>query len=106
MKRILSFLVILQFCILSISAQNVIHGTVISSDDEEPLISARIVLPDGQMAAMTNAEGKFTITLPSKVKQITVSYTGFESKTVEAKDGMRILLAPSSVAMDEVMVVT
>lgn len=105
MKRTLSFLLILQFCILSICAQNVIHGIVISSDDDQPLINARIVVPGGQVAALTNAEGKFTITLPSKVKQITVSYTGYETKTIEAKDGMRIQLTPSSVAMNEVMVV-
>lgn len=105
MKRTLSFLFILQFCILSICAQNVIHGIVISSDDDQPLINARIVIPGGQVAALTNAEGKFTITLPSKVKQINVSYTGYETKTIEAKDGMRILLTPSSVAMNEVMVV-
>lgn len=105
MRRLFLFLFAVQMNILCVCAQSVIHGTVVSSDENEPLSGASVLLATGKLAALTSADGTFTVMLPAKVKQITVTYAGFESKTVDAKDGMRIMLTPSAEMLGEVMVV-
>lgn len=105
MNRFLLFLFAVQLNVLAVCAQTVIHGTVLSSDNQEPLVGASVLSPSGKALGITDIDGAFNVTIPAKTKQITVTYTGYENKTVDAKDGVRILLSPSSELLEEVMVV-
>jgi TonB-linked SusC/RagA family outer membrane protein len=53
---------------------------------------------------LTDVNGKFSLTLPEGKKSLTVSYLGFESKTVAAKNGMRVFLKTDATALEEVVV--
>lgn len=105
MKRFQLFLFVVLLNAVSVCAQTIIHGTVVSRDEQEPLAGASVLLPNGKLLTLTSADGSFTATLPAKTKQITVSYIGFDNQTVTPKDGMRILMVPSSELLEEVMVV-
>ena len=54
---------------------------------------------------LTDVNGRFSLTLPAGSSQITVSYVGYESQTLQAKNGMRVFLKPDSKMVDEVIVV-
>lgn len=105
MNRFLLFLFAVQLNVLAVCAQTVIHGTVLSSDNQEPLVGASVLSPSGKALGITDIDGAFNVTIPAKTRQITVTYTGYENKTVDAKDGVRIHLSPSSELLEEVMVV-
>ncbi len=73
-----------------LQAETVLSGTV-SDDFGEPLAGASVVLADSvnQFGAMTDAEGKFRLTLPFMAtgrEHITFSFVGFEDVRRSLKD--------------------
>ena len=74
-------------------AQNItVHGTVLSSADDEPLIGASVVADgNGLTGVTTDLDGNFTITIPDGSSLI-ISYVGYKPKTVKAESQMTILL--------------
>ena len=107
MKKLFLLLAAIVTLALSAQAQNHTYsGTVLSSADDEPLAGAS-VKPVGGIATsgvMTNADGMFTITLPASVKQVTVSYVGMKSATVNLSDNMKIYLDNDTKVLDQVVV--
>ncbi len=63
-------------------AQNIIvHGTVVSASDQEPLIGASVVCGvEGPGGVATDLDGNFEITVPEGANLI-VSYIGYKTKT-------------------------
>ena len=82
-----------------------INGTVLD-EHHEPLIGATIaLLSDTKNGVATDIDGHFTLKVP-KGSKIKVTYLGYESVVVKAKDGMTITLKPSdNVLLGEVCVV-
>lgn len=106
MKRtILSTLLLLMMAIMA-QAQNItVHGTVVSSVDQEPLIGASVVCGiEGPKAVATDIDGNFEIIVPEGAN-LTVSYVGFKTKTVMAQPKMTIALDEDNEVLDEVVVV-
>ena len=58
-----------------------------------------------QVGMLTDVNGRFSLTLPAGSSQITVSYVGYETQTLQAKNGMRVFLKPDSKMVDEVVVI-
>ena len=83
-------------------AQTKVTGTVISGEDNQPIIGATVLVQGQKAGTVTDADGHFTINVPSG-KKIVVSYIGLESQTVTPKNGMTITLQPSA-ALEEVVV--
>ncbi len=54
---------------------------------------------------LTNVNGQFSLTMPAGKTLITVSYLGYESQTIKAKNGMRVFLKSDASSLDEVVVV-
>ena len=104
-KRLTLFFVSLFLCVGTALAQTKITGTVLSQDDGQPIIGAAVQVIGTQTGSLTDVSGKFTISLPAGKNAIKVSYLGFESKEVIAKNGMRIFLKSDAAALDEVVVV-
>ena len=73
-------------------AQTKVTGTVISQEDGQPIIGAAVQVEGTKTGMLTDVNGKFSLTLPEGKKQIRVSYLGYEAKTVDAKNGMRVFL--------------
>lgn len=62
-KRILTLLTLMLAMFMTVSAQvTKITGTVISSDDGEPIVGATVTVKGTKSMTVTDAEGKFTIT--------------------------------------------
>lgn len=102
------FNLVLFFMLMSIGwmiAQTKVSGIVISADDGEPIIGATIKVKGTQLGTVTDADGEFTINVPNKSSMLQFSYVGMESKTEQAKTSMRVILNPTTQALDEVMVV-
>lgn len=90
---------------MSASAQNrTYQGTVLSASEGEPLAGAA-VKPVGQnTGVLTDIDGKFTLSVPASVKQVTVSYVGFEPMTVNLASNMVVKLKESNTVLDQVVV--
>ena len=104
MKKI-SLLMVLMALFMSVTsfAQG-IKGTVID-ENGEPVIGATIVdKVNSQNAAITDFDGRFTINVNAG-KTIVVSYIGYETQELAAKNGMTVRLQPDNKVLDEVVVV-
>ena len=104
-KRLTMFMISLFLCVGSALAQTKISGTVLSQEDGQPIIGAAVKVDGTQIGMLTDVSGRFSLTLPAGKNQITVSYLGYESKTVQAKNGMRVFLKADAKLVDEVIVV-
>lgn len=94
------------FCSLgSALAQTVIHGTVTSKDDNEPITGATVRVVGHNVGAATDIDGKFTINLPAGATMLSVSYVGMHTQEVQARDGMTVQMVSSAKAIDEIIVV-
>ncbi len=63
-------------------AQKVITGIVSSAKDNEPLISASVIVEKTTIGTTTDIDGKYSITVPNDAKNLLVSYTGMKTKVV------------------------
>lgn len=88
-------------------AQNrTVKGTVISSEDNEPLIGANVVVVGNTgIGASTDLEGNFTLSVPANAKQVKVSYSGMITKQVNISNVMKIVLDPDAKLLEQVVVV-
>ena len=85
-------------------AQTQISGTVVSSEDGEPVIGASIRVIGTNTGTMTDANGRFTLSAPAG-SRLEISYIGMQNKTVKAASKMNITLDSNDKTLDEVMVV-
>ena len=113
MRKQLILLTLLLLATVGLSAQErVITGVVTDgamADDYLP--GATISIVDGSKhvsdGTVTDIEGKFTLRITDKVKQITVRYLGYETKTVnivDGKDHYVVALTSDAKQMKEVVV--
>ena len=103
-KRLTMFLAALFLCMGTAMAQTKVSGTVLSQEDGQPIIGAAVKVDGTSTGMLTDVNGRFSLTLPEGKNSITVSYLGYESKTVQAKNGMRVFLKSDATALDEVVV--
>ena len=103
-KRLMMFLAALFLCVGTALAQTEISGTVISSEDKQPVVGASILVVGTQMGTVTDVDGNFKLSAAAGSKLV-VSYIGMNSKTVTAAPNMKITLDPEDKKLDEVVVV-
>lgn len=101
-KRLMMFLAGLFLSLGMAFAQTKVTGTVISQEDDQPIIGASVLVQGQRSGTVTDVDGKFTISVPSG-KKITISYIGMEPQTVTPKNGMTVTLR-SSAELQEVVV--
>lgn len=104
MKRL--FLVLFTLCsIVTLYAQSkTVKGQVVYAGDNEPLIGATVIPVGGGQGVATNLDGEFTLTIPEKVKLITVSYVGMATQQVQVTQNMVIKMQNQENQLDEVVV--
>ena len=102
-KRLSTLLACLILFVGEVFAQNVISGTVVSQEDDQPIIGASITVEGSRAGTVSDAQGRFSLSVP-KGKKIIVSYLGMQSQTVTAKPGMRVVLANDDKTLGEVVV--
>ena len=101
MKKLFLLLMAVMLTTVTGLAQ-VIHGTVVSAADDEPLVGASIVTK-GSGATVTDIDGKFAIHVAPGT-EITVSYVGYATQTLPAAEGMVVKLAQADNVLNDVVV--
>lgn len=86
------------------TAQTKITGVVISSDDGQPVIGATVLAKGTKVGTVTDAEGRFSLTVPQSGKILQISYVGMESMEVAVKPNLRIEMKIDARQMEEVVV--
>ncbi|SJZ84541.1 SusC/RagA family TonB-linked outer membrane protein [Porphyromonas cangingivalis] len=107
MKRITLLFAFLMMSMGMVLAQSQVEvsGTVISAEDNQPIIGATVRGKTSKKGDRTNIDGKFKFTVPANEKIIVVSFVGMRTQEVTIGKGLIIKLHPDSEQLDEVMVV-
>jgi TonB-dependent starch-binding outer membrane protein SusC len=109
MKKVLkAFLMILFLitCTSGIFAQRTVTGTVLDTD-KQPVVGANVVVKGTSTGAITDINGKYSISVPSASSIIVVSFIGYISQEVVAGNNPVIdfTLETSALALDEIVVI-
>lgn len=85
-------------------AQIDVSGTVISADDNEPIIGASVLVSGGAASkgTVTDVDGNFKLNVPNGTKLV-FSYVGMKSQTLPATANMKVVLRPEA-QLQEVVV--
>lgn len=90
---------------VNVMAQNhTITGVVVDAATDEPLMGASVLPAGSSNGVATDMDGKFTLSIPASVKEVTVSYIGYTSVTLPVQANMTIKLQPTSTLLDQVVV--
>ena len=103
-KRLMMVLACMLLSLGTVLAQNQIKGTVISSEDGQPIIGATVKVVGTNNGTVTDANGQFSLNARNGAA-LEVSYVGMTTKKVNASPNMKISLDPDNQMLDEVMVV-
>ncbi|MBL7736277.1 MAG: TonB-dependent receptor [Chitinophagaceae bacterium] len=88
-------------------AANIVVEGIVSSSDGVPLVGASVKLKGTALGTVTDAQGRFSLSLPEKGGTLTISYVGYQSFEIAVTKDQVIqarLVALES-AIDEVVVV-
>ena len=85
-------------------AQNKINGVVTSAEDGQPVIGASVTVSGTKTGAVTDVDGKFSLTTKEKNPMITISYVGMVTQKLRGTQNMRIVLRPDAQTVSEVVV--
>ncbi|MEL7162447.1 MAG: mucoidy inhibitor MuiA family protein, partial [Bacteroidota bacterium] len=78
---------------------------VVTDENGEPLIGASIFTPGMSTGTVTDLDGRYSIQVPASTRELTVSYTGFNSQQVLIQAGRNdVRLNEDGVELDEVVV--
>ncbi len=102
-KRLTMLFAGLFYFVGMVLAQSQISGTVVSSEDGEPIIGASVMVQGTKSGTVTDVNGKFTLPVASG-KKITVTYIGMTTQTLTPSQGMVVTLSPDDATLGEVVV--
>ena len=103
-KRLMMVLAGMLLSIGTMLAQNSIKGTVISSEDGQPVIGATVKVVGTNGGTVTDHNGQFSLSANAGA-QLEFSYVGMVTKKVKATANMKVMLDADDQMLDEVMVV-
>ena len=88
-------------------AQTTVKGTVVTYEDNEPIIGASIqVVGASNIGTITDVNGQFTLQVPAGKNTLKITYVGMEPLEVAVTDKpIRIQLRSDANSLDEVVVV-
>lgn len=106
MIRISLFLSCLFFT-MAVMAQHTVRGVVLLEDNEPAIGAAVVEKGNASNGAMTDFDGKFTLTVSARTAHLTVSYIGFQPQDVAVggKTSLTIILQENTTVMDDVVIV-
>ena len=106
MRKLTLLLCALLAGISMVMAQTSISGTVLSAENDEPVIGASILVKGANASTITDTNGKFTIRIPEGAgRTLVISYIGMEKQEVFARNGMVVKMNSTDQTLDDVVVV-
>lgn len=95
---------VLLVAVSALAQTRTVKGEVVSASDGEPLIGATVFAIGTKIGVTTDVDGKFSITMPTTVSKLRVSYVGTEPKEVAVtSDYIKVELS-NHATLDEVVV--
>ena len=84
--------------------RNISISGVVEDSKGEPIIGANVKVSGGTIGTITDLDGVFKLTVHAGSKLV-ISFIGYDTKTVEAKNNMKVILEESALALGEVEIV-
>ncbi len=109
--KLLASSLVMFFClgILSFAQAQVrtITGVVTASDTKETLPGATILIKGNATGAVTDINGKYSVTLKTDKAVLVFSYVGYQAKeiTIEKQTVVDVILQPKKTTLDELVVI-
>jgi len=106
-KQLLSIFILCLLTVTAVFAQNkTITGRVVSSDDGNPIPAVSVRVTGSKIAVQTNADGRFSISVPEDAKSLEFSYLGFVTakQSISGKSVVNTSLATDENGLNEVVV--
>lgn len=106
MKKIFFFLVAVCAFSIQLTAQKQVKGRV-TDDSGAPLSDVTVSVPSSNLGTLTDADGNFSLTVPSDVKRLTFSLVGMGSKELEIPSNniLNTSLTRDDKSLEEVIIV-
>ncbi len=80
-------------------------GTVISSDDGQPVIGASVVVKGNtKIGTLTDVDGRYTLSVPASATTLVISYIGMSQTEVAASPNQNVVMDADASELDEVLV--
>jgi len=90
---------------LALAQNKQVSGTV-TDESGEPIVGASVIAKgNASIGAVTDLNGKFTLDIPASTTTLIVKYLGMQEQDVAVSSNMKIVMLPSTSALDEVIVV-
>ena len=104
MKKLKFLLLFVVGAIGVMNAQIKVTGTVISGDDNFPIIGASVIVKGSTVGTVTDFDGNFVLENVEPSQKLVFSYVGMEAVEAAPQATMHIVLKSSSQALEEVVV--
>jgi len=106
MKHLLHILVLVLFAVGSTYAQATVTGTVLSGEDNSPLIGVTVLVKGTSQGTVTDMDGKYSISVAGDDAVLVFSYVGFKTQevTVGSQSKIDVTLSTDQEMLDEVVV--
>lgn len=103
MKKVLLTLLCVLLSTWTAFAQSGQVSGLVVDEHGEPIIGASVLIKGTKTGGVTDIDGKFTLNNAAG-KTLVVSYIGYDTREIKARDGMRISLAVNSTQLEGVVV--
>lgn len=85
--------------------QTNVKGTVISGDDNEPIIGASVTIKGNtSVGTVTDFDGNFELNVPAGAKTLVISYIGMKTQEVAVRPVVKVTLETDAQQLGEVVV--
>lgn len=91
-KLFLLLLAVLSIGLCASAQTRTVRGTVVGAEDNEPLVGVSVKAVGAEIAATTDIDGKFSIVVPTSVKELTFSFIGMTPVTLPISNNMTVTL--------------
>ena len=103
-KRLTLFIACLLMSIGAAFAQMDVSGTVVSSEDHEPVIGASVTIAGkASVGTVTDVDGHFKLNVPKGTKLV-FNYVGMQQQTLPAAPSMQVVMKADAAELQEVVV--
>src|SRR5699024_6196931 len=86
-------------------AQETITGIVFNENTKEPIVGASVYIPGGIKGTSSGAQGKFKLQAEKKIDSISVSFVGYQTKTLAVnKKSLKIGLHKGETSLNRIIV--
>ncbi|MGM0474481.1 MAG: SusC/RagA family TonB-linked outer membrane protein, partial [Bacteroidota bacterium] len=95
------------FCMQSFAQERSVTGMVTDAATGEPLIGVNIVVEGTTIGTISDADGSYSITVPSAESVIDYSFVGYTTQQIRVgnQTEINVELEPSAVGLDELVVI-